>query len=256
MSAAPQKKTHPYRRQLLGKIHIAKKTLGLDDDTYRDVLEAKTGKRSAKMCSNAQLVDMVEHFKAQGFKPKSKKAPARAGSRPLAGGEQQAKMRALWITLYHLAVVRDPSEQALANFAKRMTKVAALQWLGPDDCNIVIEALKAIASRDAGVDWTEAIVPLEIFDERRRVIIAQMVILMAVAPPHYEPPFRWQEVTYLGTQILSLTEDEADQAIEYLGGDIRQALRARDFETLKDWRKAERKNDGHGNLVRRGDIDA
>ena len=72
-------KTDPYRRQLLGKVHIAKKTLGLDDDSYRDLLEAQTGKRSAAKCSNVQLVNLVEHFKSQGFKLRHKTK----GERPL-----------------------------------------------------------------------------------------------------------------------------------------------------------------------------
>lgn len=37
-----------FRSPLLAKIHIARKDLGLDEDTYRAVLIRITGKRSAK----------------------------------------------------------------------------------------------------------------------------------------------------------------------------------------------------------------
>ncbi len=43
------------RRALLAQVHIAKKQLGLDDPTYRAVLERETGKRSAADCSDTAL---------------------------------------------------------------------------------------------------------------------------------------------------------------------------------------------------------
>ncbi len=154
---SPAKKTDPFRRGLLGKVHIAQKTLGLDEDTYRDLLEARTGKRSAGKCSNAQLVDLIEYFKAQGFKPK-KKAPARAGRRKLADGETQRKIRALWLTLYHLGLVADPAESALAAFVKRQAGIDDLRWLPGSQAYKVIEALKGWAARDGGVDWSPYII--------------------------------------------------------------------------------------------------
>lgn len=149
--------TDPYRRQLLGKVHIAKSALGLDDDTYRDLLESRTGKRSAAKCSNAQLVDLVEHFKDQGFKPK-RKAPARAGRRNLADGDVHRKIRALWLSLYHLGLVQEPSEPALAAFVRRQAAVDDLRFLTPGQAYKVIEALKAWAARPiekggAAVSW-------------------------------------------------------------------------------------------------------
>ena len=39
------------RRALIAKIKIAQKELGLDDATYRAVLERVTGKRSCTECS-------------------------------------------------------------------------------------------------------------------------------------------------------------------------------------------------------------
>ena len=75
-----------------------------------------------------------------GFRPKPAK---RAGTRPLAPGRQPRKMRALWLALYHLGEVRDPSEAALAAFAKRITGIDALQFLEPHEANAVIEGLKS-----------------------------------------------------------------------------------------------------------------
>lgn len=177
MNAALKHKTTPYRRQLLGKVHIAKSALGLDDDTYRDLLKARTGKRSSAKCSNAQLVDLVEYFKTQGFRPK-RKAPARAKRRTLADGKSQRKIRALWLSLYHLGLVGDPSEPALAAFVKRQTGVDDLRFLPPGQAYKVVEALKSWASRAAGVNW-EAYVSIDgpFYNPRGRVMEAQWRIL-------------------------------------------------------------------------------
>ncbi|MBF0247012.1 MAG: regulatory protein GemA [Alphaproteobacteria bacterium] len=234
MSAAPERQTDPYRRQLLGKVHIAKKTLGLDDDTYRDLLEAHTGKRSASKCSNAQLVDLVEHFKTQGFKPK-RKAPARAGRSNLADGESQRKVRALWLSLYHLGLVQESSEPALAAFVKRQAGVEDLRFLTPSKSYKVIEALKSWASRPvdkggAGVRWDAyASDSGPFYKPRCRVMEAQWLILHdlgvvqirdASALASWVGRFINSPRSLYHTQI---SDKDADRVIEALGREIRKA---------------------------------
>ncbi|RXS92952.1 gp16 family protein [Acinetobacter junii] len=55
------------RRSRLAAIHMGKKTLGLDDDTYRDMLEHVTDKRSAKDMSDDDLVKVLQHMEKLGF---------------------------------------------------------------------------------------------------------------------------------------------------------------------------------------------
>ena len=55
------------RRAMIAKVHLAQKALGLDDDTYRDVLEQATGHRSAGSCSDAQLSAVLARFRALGW---------------------------------------------------------------------------------------------------------------------------------------------------------------------------------------------
>lgn len=167
------------RRALYGKIEIACKDLGLDDDTFRDLMERQTGKRSRTKLSDSQLIDLVEHFKTLGFKP-VRKAPARAGKRPLADGVQAKKIRALWISGYNLGVIKDPSEKALGAFAKRVTGgresgTDALQWLDSAGAFKVIEALKDWLARDAGVNWSAYAVAnaTPVYMPRSRVAEAQ-----------------------------------------------------------------------------------
>ena len=43
------------RKSLIKQIHILKHNLALDEDLYRTALESITGKRSAALCSEAEL---------------------------------------------------------------------------------------------------------------------------------------------------------------------------------------------------------
>lgn len=55
------------RKKLLGKVHIAKKDLGLDDDTYRRLLKNVTGRESASKCTVRQLIDVVKYMRERGW---------------------------------------------------------------------------------------------------------------------------------------------------------------------------------------------
>ncbi|CDO60829.1 hypothetical protein BN1012_Phect2616 [Candidatus Phaeomarinobacter ectocarpi] len=131
------------RSNLIKKVHVGKRELGLDDETYRGLLERVTGHRSAADCNDKQLALVVDEMKAKGFHVKQKKKyPA-----------QLPKMRALWITLWCLRVVRNPQDRALLAFTARQTgkPVGDLSWVTPDDANKVIEALKDMCAK-AGFD--------------------------------------------------------------------------------------------------------
>jgi phage gp16-like protein len=147
MQAAPD-----LRKKLYAKLHIAKKQLGLDDDAWRDLVERATGERSLKALTDDQLTRLVEECRRLGFKPAKQ-------SKPLAAGREIRKARALWLSLWHLGVIPDPSEEALAGFARRVTGgrdlgLSALQWVRGEDAFALIEALKERAARDAGVNWS------------------------------------------------------------------------------------------------------
>ena len=193
-----KKPLSPRRRSLLAKIHIGKKQLGFDDVLYREILEARYGKDSAAALSDRQLVDLAEHFKSLGFKAKPARFRPSGRSSGKAGGKRQqgskagnpktrqktyqaantaeaGKMRALWLSLYHLGVVRDPSEKALTSYARRVTGgrelgLASLTWIRGRDAWKVIEGLKKMGER-AGVNWSLW------RDPRRAVIMAQLTML-------------------------------------------------------------------------------
>src|SRR5665213_3087330 len=107
------------KNALIARVKIAQKEMGLDDPTYRAVLQRVTGRNSAADCSEAQLGQVLDEFKAKGWSPKvfvsrrDKQAPARALGRRPADTPTARKARAMWISLHQLGVVENPSEPAL-----------------------------------------------------------------------------------------------------------------------------------------------
>ena len=65
----------------LVKIHLAKKQLGLDDDTYRAMLYSVAGVQSSKDLSVDGVKDVLRHMERSGFKPTRHKRPKVAGNR-------------------------------------------------------------------------------------------------------------------------------------------------------------------------------
>jgi hypothetical protein len=134
----------------LAKLHIAKKQLGLDDDTWRDLLERETGKRSSKDMSDGERGRVLDVLKQQGFKPLSK------GSRKGLEGKYAPKLQALWIAGYNLGLIRNKDDAALIAFVKRQTGIDHTRFLRfAEDGARAIEALKGWLERDGGVDWSK-----------------------------------------------------------------------------------------------------
>jgi hypothetical protein len=128
-------------RALIATIHVAKKQLGLDEDSYRDALERATGRRSAAELDQRGLMAAVAHFERLGFR----RTTGPKTSRPL----HVRKIYALWGALQDLgAVARGPAgAPALRAFVKRQTGVAAPEFVSAEDAAKVIEALKAWEAR-------------------------------------------------------------------------------------------------------------
>lgn len=128
-----------HRRSMIAKIQIARKQLAMVEDDYRQALIEQTGHMSLTKCSDAQLARVLEFMKSKGF---SSSPSGKAASHPMA-----RKARALWISLYQLGAVHNPSEQALEAFAKRQLGCEKMRWANQRDSYKLIEALKAMAER-------------------------------------------------------------------------------------------------------------
>lgn len=138
-----------HRRSMLAKVHIAKKTLGLTEDDYRQILLDVTTRTSSADCTDAELDKLIAHFTARGFSAKARPKGPRPADHPAA-----MKARALWISLHQIGAVRDPSEAALESFARRQLGVTRMAWADQGKVYKLIEAEKAIAER-AG--WSQSI---------------------------------------------------------------------------------------------------
>lgn len=135
----------------LAAIHVAKKQLGLDDDTYRAMLTRLTGKQSAKDMNETERFTVIEALRQQGFKKVSKPSQKRLE------GKFAPKLQALWIAAWNLGLVKNRTDEALISFIKRQTGIDHVRFLRyGDDAAKVIEALKAWLARDGGVDWIGA----------------------------------------------------------------------------------------------------
>lgn len=148
--------TDPRRRAELALIHTAKRALGLEDDQYRDLLEAWTGKRSAGVLSPAQRQAVIEYLRKMGFAARQSGEPRRKpASTPVqkvtmeAGDAPQVrKIKAQWLGLHLLGAVKNPSLQSLDAFVKRVCGIDRLAWTRPAHQQKLIEVLKR---------WTERV---------------------------------------------------------------------------------------------------
>ncbi|MDR1310636.1 MAG: DUF1018 domain-containing protein [Burkholderiaceae bacterium] len=145
-------KTSP-RQKLVRLIHVAKRDLRMNDDTYRDILFKVGKKKSSADMTIPELEHTLEHMKKCGFKVRHKnktagqRKPATPCSRTLADFPEARKIRALWLFLHQLGLVKNPNEAALGAYCKRITGVDALQWMDGDQVLTMIETLKKWAMR-------------------------------------------------------------------------------------------------------------
>lgn len=139
---------------LIAAIHVAKKHLGLDDDTYRAKLRNITGKTSVKDMTEVERERVLTVLRNDGFKP----APTvrRSGGQPALTGKYAKKLQSLWIAAWNLGIVANRDDAALVAFVQRQTGIDHTRFLRyAEDAAKVIEALKSWIAREANVDWRE-----------------------------------------------------------------------------------------------------
>lgn len=130
------------KKILMAKIHIAKKDLGLDDGTYRDVLWRVTGQRSCKDMTIAQLQDVVKDMEKSGFKPKS--AP-KHGKKPSVVGKREPLMGKIHAMLTDMGLHWNYAH----GMADKMFSIKRLQWLNDSQLYKLTQALSVHQKREA-----------------------------------------------------------------------------------------------------------
>lgn len=147
----------------LAKIHIAKKELGLSDETYRDILHLHFGVDSAAKLNDRQGTVLLNHFRAKGWQPKQpvgersrttvkngRKASKKVNDnyrhiKPGPAAAQQKYVLALWSLLGY--EIKKLDSRCHTQFG-----VDRIEWLTEhDDLHILITDLRK-RCRDAGLE--------------------------------------------------------------------------------------------------------
>ncbi|MFT8646523.1 gp16 family protein [Gluconacetobacter sp.] len=135
--------SNPARGALYAKLHIARKELNLDDDSYRAVLVRIGGHYSAKDMSVGQIEAVLKEFQRLGWKPK----PATSGRRtPDSAKAYVRKIHALWNDMGTM-LSSGGSVEALRAYVEKQTGVSAPEFLRVEQAIQVIEGLKAWRAR-------------------------------------------------------------------------------------------------------------
>lgn len=127
---------------LIKAIHMGKRRLGMDNETYREMLRNLTGLDSCSQMTARELKYVLLHMRQAGFSP----APRETLS------PQMQKCRALWLLLHEAGVVRDKSLRALKGYIRRMRIDPARATV--NDMARAIESLKSWCAR-ANVEYED-----------------------------------------------------------------------------------------------------
>jgi len=137
------------RLRLIKLIHVGRRELNMDEESYRAMLSNMPeleGATSTAKLSVPKLKLVLELLKTKGFKvtPKAKNSVKKPRKIDLkqADDAQSRLIRHLWLELHTIGAVRDSSEVALSRYVFRITQVNALQWLDSNQASRVIESLK------------------------------------------------------------------------------------------------------------------
>lgn len=134
------------RSSALAQIHIAKKQLGLDDGTYRDMLWGLARVRSAKDLDHAGRTAVLEHLKKCGFKctPPKKPTPGRPHNMDHPHrGDLLGKVEALLLEAQRPWAYAD-------GMAKRMFGVDKLAFCHEGQLHKIVAALEIDRRRHPG----------------------------------------------------------------------------------------------------------
>ena len=205
------------RRTLLRTLHARARGLGIDRDLRHSIQLTVTGKESAADMTPAELRRVIDSFGRRGDG-----LPAHPTAK---------KLRALWISGWHLGVVRDRSDRALSAFVAQALGLDAARW-AKDRMPAAVEEVKRLLAREGGVDWSPVKVawsgrPSELRDAPRvRVLEAQWRRMQELGLADIPEALNHYVARCLGIGVRpldTLDDDQADEAILILGARIRKA---------------------------------
>lgn len=131
------------RRIQIGRIKAAQKALGLDDGTYRALLQRVTGKSSSTQMTPAERNEVLAEFARLGFK---RAAASERGNRFPGRPANVREVPMLRKVEALLADNKRPWSYA-HRIAKKMFHVNRVEWLNAHQLHGLVAALQADANR-------------------------------------------------------------------------------------------------------------
>lgn len=130
------------KKVLMAKIHIAKKELNFDDETYRDVLWRVTGKRSCSDMNINELEAVVNDMQNAGFKPKATK---KYGKKPNVAKHRQVVLGKIEAILTDMSLPWNYAHRT----ANNMFGIKRAEWLSDEQLYKLTQALAVYQRRQA-----------------------------------------------------------------------------------------------------------
>jgi phage gp16-like protein len=125
----------PARARDLKLIHIARKDMAWDENTYRAILERVTGKTSAAALDARERKAVIDDFVRLGWRVKSHKGHRRPGPVP------EDRQRLIWKIGAYLADAGRTWAYA-DGIARRVCKVDSLRFCTPEQLHKIVAALE------------------------------------------------------------------------------------------------------------------
>lgn len=124
-------------------VHVAKRQLGLDDGSYRDILRRWGGADSSRDLDEIGFHAVMMRFEALGFRSTWTRRTFGDRHGSMATAAQIGFIRDMW-EKYDPA---DPEEKHLNAWLSKYHHVSALRFLSAEKAKAVIPALKAMLAR-------------------------------------------------------------------------------------------------------------
>ena len=148
------------RSRLIRLVHTGCRVLGIDDHERQAIQLAATGRESLTEMRIEEIDKVLAELRRRGFVPLG-------GQRTGTGSEWSdhlppvpavSKLRAMWLSLWHLGCIDDVSDDALLVFVRRQTNLSSGAWADGAAISSCIEALKSWLARPVsegggGVRW-------------------------------------------------------------------------------------------------------
>lgn len=140
--------------QQIRAIHAEARRIGMDEDMRRSFMLREVGQQSSKDMTEAEAQKVILAMKRLPGNRTAKRPRSASVS-----GKYGKKLQAMWLSAYHLGVIKNADDRALIKFAKRQTGVDHTQFLTHgSDAAKVIDAIKTMMVR-AGLDLNPSSYP-------------------------------------------------------------------------------------------------